>query len=425
MVAMLVGAVLCDAGITALLTSLIDGWDSQAGTNKRRLECVEAFMEYKQYDAALFDGILVYYQYKTLQMKDLDEDLILGELSPSIRHEILNHLCYEKISKIPVMATLSKGFLKAAIGEMYPFLAMPRDKLITAGKVPSHMFFLLRGRCVVSKELDVTGSESAHARGNSQGNLIKRKGGRGRRASRVLFILPGSVIGHFEVAKETLEAVSVCELLVMDTVSFKYMLDYASKAASPSVASRQSMQRMSLQLSRTAISLQKSFRKTPSFHLPQFNATQEMSRQDSQSLAVMHALNSRTTGTLSSGHDDDVAAKYRSSNLLAKPGGADFTLHEVEDEGSDDDDDGDDFVAKSHGAQMELANDDSKETDFDREMLVKDGEEKEVEIDTQTGEIVVKDEGDSPPELPKFTIMAGHSWKSPKRMQKSAAVSPA
>ena len=37
MMAMIVGAVICDAGITAVLTSLISNKDEQAGTNNRRI----------------------------------------------------------------------------------------------------------------------------------------------------------------------------------------------------------------------------------------------------------------------------------------------------------------------------------------------------------------------------------------------------
>jgi len=44
MVAMIVGAILCDAGITAILTALIENKDHQAGSNNRRIDCAKKYV---------------------------------------------------------------------------------------------------------------------------------------------------------------------------------------------------------------------------------------------------------------------------------------------------------------------------------------------------------------------------------------------
>ena len=44
MVTMIIGAIICDAGITAVLTALIENKDHQAGTNYRRLDCAKRYM---------------------------------------------------------------------------------------------------------------------------------------------------------------------------------------------------------------------------------------------------------------------------------------------------------------------------------------------------------------------------------------------
>lgn len=70
----------------------------------------------------LCDSILQYYKYRSLQLKDIDEGLILDELSPGLRSEVLNHLCLEKMKRLPCMDGLSDGFIKSAVNAMYPYM---------------------------------------------------------------------------------------------------------------------------------------------------------------------------------------------------------------------------------------------------------------------------------------------------------------
>lgn len=59
-VAMFLGAILCDAGLTAILTALIDSLDSKAGENVALSECFKQYMTYRQYPVHLRQRIQNY-----------------------------------------------------------------------------------------------------------------------------------------------------------------------------------------------------------------------------------------------------------------------------------------------------------------------------------------------------------------------------
>ena len=71
---MAIGAVICDAGLTAVLASIISNKDRQAGTNSRRIQCCKLYMETTDVDEMLQERILDFYSYADSCVKNVNED---------------------------------------------------------------------------------------------------------------------------------------------------------------------------------------------------------------------------------------------------------------------------------------------------------------------------------------------------------------
>mmetsp|Transcript_50913 Transcript_50913/g.61288 ORF Transcript_50913/g.61288 Transcript_50913/m.61288 type:complete len:119 (+) Transcript_50913:658-1014(+) len=77
MIVMCVGAVICDAGITAVLTSIIAANDHQAGTNSRRIECSKQYMKSNSIPTTLCKKIISFYNYADTELRNVNEEEII------------------------------------------------------------------------------------------------------------------------------------------------------------------------------------------------------------------------------------------------------------------------------------------------------------------------------------------------------------
>jgi len=146
MIVMLIGAVICDAGITAVLTSLVSGWDSQAGTNNRRVSCCKQFMASYVLPDGLRSRILKFYEYNDKELCNIDEEAVLNDLSANLRRDILCHFCLAPIEQSPAFAHLSNGAIYSMVNAFKPYLAIPDEYISDVGKECQSIFILQRGR---------------------------------------------------------------------------------------------------------------------------------------------------------------------------------------------------------------------------------------------------------------------------------------
>ena len=74
-------AVICDAGITAILTSNISIRDQQSGSNRRRIQCYKIYIDTNALDNEIHQQVLNYYKYVDNELKNIEEAGILENLS--------------------------------------------------------------------------------------------------------------------------------------------------------------------------------------------------------------------------------------------------------------------------------------------------------------------------------------------------------
>ncbi|KAL9183699.1 hypothetical protein ACHAXT_004555 [Thalassiosira profunda] len=155
MVAMAVGAVICDAGLTAVLASILANKDRQAGTNNRRVQCSKLFMSTNHVDEGLQTRILEYYAYADNEMKNIDEEEILGDLSSPLKSEILSHFCYDPLRDCAFFDGYSDGAIFSLIKALKPYVAVPGEHLSEIGK-DCHALYVFQKGSIQSKDASGT-----------------------------------------------------------------------------------------------------------------------------------------------------------------------------------------------------------------------------------------------------------------------------
>jgi len=145
MFAMVVGAVICDAGITAVLSSIIHNKDYQAGTNSRRLQCSKQYLKSQAVPQEIQERVLDYYSYADVEIEGVREEDVFQNISRALKNSILNHFCYGPIRRFFPSTFLCNGEVAYLVNSMSPYTAIPGEKLSEIGKKCEVLFVLQRG----------------------------------------------------------------------------------------------------------------------------------------------------------------------------------------------------------------------------------------------------------------------------------------
>ncbi len=157
MFVMAAGAVICDAGITAVLTSIISIRDQQSGTNSRRIQCFKSYTNSNTLEQRIHDRVLDYYKYIDNELKNIDESDILNDLSSTLRVEIQRHFCYEHLRRLDLFQGLTDGALTSVVSMVQPYLAIYGEHLSMIGEQCKHLYILKRGEVY---SIDCSGNEN-------------------------------------------------------------------------------------------------------------------------------------------------------------------------------------------------------------------------------------------------------------------------
>lgn len=145
MIVMASGAVICDAGITAILTSIISIRDQQSGTNARRIQCSKAFMESNHINKEIQEQVLDYFRYVDDELENITEKDILDDLSPNLKADVLNHFCFSSLSSIYKFRDMSTGAMNSVVKLLEPYVAIPGEHLSRINEESDYIYILKRG----------------------------------------------------------------------------------------------------------------------------------------------------------------------------------------------------------------------------------------------------------------------------------------
>lgn len=220
MAAMIVGAVICDAGITAVLTSIIVNRDHQASTNNRRIQCSKCYMKSNLVTDDIQDRVLDYYTYADTKLYNIDERTVLQDLSPSLKGEVLAHFCLEPMRASPLFGEFSAGALMSLVKSMKSYIAIPGERITEIGTECNSVFVLQRGLCRMTDSTGMEqnipigtlfGHEATRAREQSKGtpthglriDIVEANGIKSKSGSPYMVLECGSMSCRTSIKKNT------------------------------------------------------------------------------------------------------------------------------------------------------------------------------------------------------------------------------
>ncbi len=171
MFVMAAGAVICDAGITAILTSIISNRDQQAGANSRRIQCSKRFMKTYMIEGDLQERVLNFYNYNDIELTNINETEILSDFSVSLRCEVLHFFCFQPLRSSNLLRGHSDGAVRSLAYMMVPYLAIPGEKLSLENE-PCNSIFVLRSGIISA--VDSSGYETLMPLGSIIGHAASK-----------------------------------------------------------------------------------------------------------------------------------------------------------------------------------------------------------------------------------------------------------
>ena len=143
--AMILGAIVCDAGITAVLTAFIEHKDHQAGTNKRRMDCAARMMQAANVDPALQNRGNDFFDYVDNELYNLDEQDVLDELNVALRNTILHNAAHLKLCDSLVYGGFESGIVATMVYTMRTVVAVPMEKILQIGQPDPSLYIFQSG----------------------------------------------------------------------------------------------------------------------------------------------------------------------------------------------------------------------------------------------------------------------------------------
>ena len=145
MMVMAVGAVICDAGLTAVLSSRLANKDHQAGINNRRIQCSKLFMGSNNVEETLQMRILEYYAFADNETANINEGEVLADLSSTLASDIVSHFCFCPLRECPYFEDYSDGAIFSLIKTMTPYVAVPGEELSEIGIECRSLYLFQKG----------------------------------------------------------------------------------------------------------------------------------------------------------------------------------------------------------------------------------------------------------------------------------------
>jgi len=168
LVAMVAGGVVCDAGITSILTALLDEKDRQSATNKRRTECTKKYLQNSMLDTSMKQQVLNYFNYVDEELHNLNDMAVLSCLSRSLQSEIAGHFCYDCLRASQMFKHYPEGVVRHLIKHMKPYIAIPNERLLCGSTTDRVLYVLIRGRV---HSTNITGGTEVLAPGSLISNI--------------------------------------------------------------------------------------------------------------------------------------------------------------------------------------------------------------------------------------------------------------
>ena len=232
---MLTGTILCDAGITAILSSIVHTMDASAGEAQAWVQVITKYMRHRSLPLDLQDRIFGFFVHMHLSDDDIDEFKVLAQQPRYIKHKLLDSICFMTMrNNFAPLEKYSDGFLKSVIHGMYPYLALPKEILLAVHTPCDKVYVVVRGKI----------------------NVLT--------ASRKKFLVTdtldrGEVVGNFRESEVTYRTVSYSELYCLPLEHYSHCFSYVTNDKEAALLDKKSKNKNKM-LSETSSGFGGSFR---------------------------------------------------------------------------------------------------------------------------------------------------------------------
>jgi len=208
---MLLGTILCEAGIAAILTSIVNALDASSGEAHAWSQVITKYMRHRSLPVELQDRIFSFFVHMHLSEYDLDEVKVLKVQPRFIKHKLLMDVCFDAVrTQFKPLHDFSDGFVSSVVQGMYPYLALPKEILISVGMPFDKIFLVVRG-----KVHEMTASRNKYLVVNT--------------------LEHGKIVGDFTEPEVTFRAFAYCELYCLPLDHFSKCFVYATNNSAPAM----------------------------------------------------------------------------------------------------------------------------------------------------------------------------------------------
>lgn len=130
---MIVGAIMCDAGITAMLSSIIASADKLSGETRRSKEAMLQFCHSQGYSDDISSKVALYYDYVSTDLQNSVEDKDFALLPAALQVEFVQLHCFDALCSLCLLdceqVEVRLGFVYSVLRHVQLAIAIPGQVL--------------------------------------------------------------------------------------------------------------------------------------------------------------------------------------------------------------------------------------------------------------------------------------------------------
>ncbi|CAK9299985.1 unnamed protein product [Gordionus sp. m RMFG-2023] len=140
----MVSGATCYALFIGHATNLIQSLESANRQYRELMKQVDEYMAYRKLPRTLRMKIQDYFEHK-YHGKMFNENIILRELSDTLRQAVINYNCRDLVASVPFFANADNNFVNAIVCNLDYEVFQPGDVIINEGAIGDKMYFIQEG----------------------------------------------------------------------------------------------------------------------------------------------------------------------------------------------------------------------------------------------------------------------------------------
>jgi CRP-like cAMP-binding protein len=149
MVTMMLGAVLCNAGVAAVFSAAFEESDRQAGANHMRTEAAKKLLQSSVGSEPVKDKVGRYFKYVDTTLRNVDEGETLQWFPTGFKRSYLQHGVLPVLKSAVVFKDTAHGTLVTIANRFKPHVAVPGEVIIQRDQKEQWLHILKKGRAAI------------------------------------------------------------------------------------------------------------------------------------------------------------------------------------------------------------------------------------------------------------------------------------